>query len=131
MNDFNTGQNMAKTAEDLELARTPAQLRAYFVNKAKPMIDEYIGAALGHSELKSNNSDARKETWGLLRDIINSAGNLHRIEAENTKDVIGMLKEGSISISDAKELMHMLSLQSDIEDVKKLLEKVSLLTGDN
>ena len=130
MNDINKNENDSPLtkAEGIELAKTPAELRAYFVNKAKPMIDEYIGAALGKSELKSTNSDARKETWGLLRDIINSAGNLTKIDAENTKDVIKMLKDGAITIQDAKDLMQMLSTQSDIEDIKVLLEKVNQLT---
>jgi hypothetical protein len=46
-------------ADRLELAKTPAELRMYFLNQAKPILDEYIGSALGETELKSNNSDTR------------------------------------------------------------------------
>ena len=131
MNDVTKKENDGSLtiAESIELAKTPAELRAYFVNKAKPRMDEYIWSALGTSELSSNNNDARNETWGLLRDIINSAGNITKLDAENTHDVITMLKDGKISIQDAKALMDMLSIKSDMDDVKKLLEAVTAMNN--
>ncbi len=111
-------------ADHLELAKTPAELRGYFVNQAKPILDEYIGSALGTSELKSNNSDARQETWKLLRDIILGAGNLQKIEAGSTAEVVNMLSDGRITFQEAKELMNMLSTKSEIDDLKVLLEKM-------
>ena len=56
----------------------------------------------------------------------------HKVEefnAASTHDVIEMLKDGKLSIIEAKSLMDMLSVQSNIEDLKALVINIQQMNG--
>ena len=110
---------------------SPEEIHAAMLKGLLPLADEMIDVSTGRIKgFSSSNNFAIKEGWEFLKDVIRDAGAAQKINAENTADVITLLKDGKLSIGDAKELMNMLSLKSDIEDVKLLLERVNQLTDN-
>ena len=108
---------------------TIESIRKRFLQDSEEVLNEIRARTLG---LKSDNvsADAEflKKYWDAIVPMIHGAGDLKKIEASTTADIITMLKEGEITIRDAKDLMQLLSVQSDIEDIKALLVKVNQLT---
>ncbi len=74
---------------------------------------------------------ARKMVMNAIIPMLQQAGDVQKVEAESTQDVIGLLKEGVVTFVEAKELMQMLSTKSEIDDLKKLLEKMNDLQISN
>ncbi len=108
---------------------TAVKMRGEFLAQSKPLVEAYIAVALGNGALKTTDKKISDKVFDAVIPMLQKEGDIHRIQAESTADVIKMLRDGLIPISDAKELMNMLSIQSDIEDVKLLLQKVGQLTG--
>ena len=109
---------------------TAQQLRGEFLEKSKPVIEAYIKVAMGEGALKTTDKKISDKIFDAVMPMLQKEGDVHRIQAESTADVIKLLGQGKLSIGDAKDLMSMLSIQSDIEDIKALLVKVNQLTGD-
>lgn len=109
--------------------------RKLFVEAGSLILQQRIYEATG-GEACAKPLDNAKCDADLHDDILKefipmiTSHKVDELTAESTADVISMLKRGDISISEAKDLMSMLSIQSDIEDIKQLLAKVQQLTGD-
>ncbi|OOZ38180.1 hypothetical protein [Solemya elarraichensis gill symbiont] len=106
---------------------TPNKLRQEFLEKASPLIDEYINASLGKSELRSTNSGAREEVWDALKQIILKASDVVKLHAESTKDVLSLLGDGKLSLNDAERLMKIMGTHQEATELTELLEKVDEL----
>ncbi len=112
------------------------QLRQILLNEAEDIVKEKIAQAkgksgpLGHTS-HTNMKKEQDKIWDVLVPIIQQANDTQRVEAESTHDVIGLLKEGTVSFAEAKDLMHMLSTKSEIDDLKKLLENMDDLQISN
>ena len=104
-----------------------------FLLRTDDIIEEIHCRTMGEASLFPEASTAMlNKYFDIYADMVKSlveVGDIQKIEVEASADIIRMLKTGDITIRDAKELMHLLSTQSDIEDVKLLLQKVSQLTG--
>ena len=138
MNDIHRDKEDGKSADQeagttlvQETDGSPEAIHAAMLKGLLPLADEMIDVSTGRIKgFSSSNNFAIKEGWEFLKDVIRDAGAAQKINAENTADVINLLSEGKLSISDAKELMNMLSLKSDIEDIKILLQRVNQLTDN-
>ena len=107
-------------------------LRKILLEDAADIVREKVAQAKGESGPLgySTHTGQKKEQdkiWEVLVPIIQQAGDSQRIEAESVHDVIGLLKDGTVTFAEGKQLMDMLSTKSDIEDMKKLLEKMEVL----
>jgi hypothetical protein len=111
------------------MKRTPSELRDEFIQKAYPIIDEYINAALGTSEFKATSTDARTQVWDTIKTVILGATTLQKINAESTNNIIQMLANGDISIDQAMKLMSILEKQSNIDDLKEMKDKLDTLVS--
>jgi hypothetical protein len=107
--------------------KTPSEIRANFLKKAEPLIDEYVGASLGKSQLSSNDATARSEVWSLLRDILVNADDLKKVSASNTKSVLRLLRRGKITIDEAERLMRIMQTDFEVTELPALLEKFESL----
>ena len=89
----------------------------------------FIGVALGEKVFTGGKSQeaAANKVWDTLTPVIKRISEARSLDANSTADVIVMLKEGKLSLAEARELMQMLSTKSDIEDMKALLEKMEAL----
>ena len=112
-----------------EAVKTAKVLRGSFLNKAEKIMDLYLDDAINvTAENRTSSKESQKKIFDALIPMIQSAGDAHALELANTHDVIACLKDGTITFLEAKQLMDMLSVQSDIEDVKKLLMAVERLS---
>ena len=104
------------------------------IKKSMPALAElFMGIALGDKVFTGGKSQetAANKVWDSISPMIKRMGEVQVLEAQSTADVIELLGKGKVTITDAKDLMQMLSTKSDIEDVKILLEKVNALTGSD
>lgn len=106
------------------------------LSKCAPIIEDLMLLATGEEQEGDKegrrinvDKDARKVVIDAIIPMMRSAGDAQKIEAGTTHDVITCLKEGKITFLEAKQLMDMLSIKSDMDDVKKLLEAVNQLNG--
>ena len=112
-----------------ETYETAIDARKDFLSHSQRVIS-LLGKELNNAEFEMSISQRKAVNlmFPIIGTMINGVNDRQQIEAENTKDIIKMLKDGALSIAEAKDLMQMLSVQSDIEDIKQLLEKVNQLT---
>lgn len=86
----------------------PSELRDHFLNRAAPLVDAYIDAALGTKDLDSYDSDARKEVWGILkRLLLASTDKLDMPHIEGPEDVLKAVESGKCTLEQAQMLIEM------------------------
>lgn len=90
-----------------QIKTTIAELRVNFINRAAPLVDQYIDAALGEGNLKSTNSGAREAVWNLLRDLIVTNSEVAKIDISNATAIKTAIEEGILTIKQGKELLAM------------------------
>jgi len=107
---------------DKDLRQSAQEIKQNFLERAAPLVDEYIDAALGLGELSSNNADARTEVWQLLSHLMKQSSEKIDIHIENAEDVIKAVTDGKCTMAEGKEL---LSLYKQVKDINT----AGLLTG--
>jgi len=112
------------------------EARRFLLSGSAPILRELLREATGmpHDEgdgYYGINKDSRKVVLDAIIPMLQSAGDIQKIEAECAQDVIGLIKEGLITFTEARDLMQMLSTKSDIEDMKTLLDKMEALSGSD
>lgn len=107
---------------------TPTDLRQEFIRKAQPLVDEYVGAALGTSELRSTNAQARHAVWETLQKIIEQADDAIKSSALTSPDtakkiegVLAQVANGELTPRQAKDLMALITAGFEVTDVQKLM----------
>ena len=119
-----------KNGKQLE-PKSAHDIRQEFLSKSSGILDKMFGVMDDEgNSLNAQEAAVIKLMWPTVSTLITSSADRQKLDAKSTSDVIGMLREGTLSILEAKDLMSMLSIQSDIEDIKALLVKVNQLTGD-
>lgn len=105
-------------------------VRSRFLIRAVNIMEQYIDDAVNDDPAhRTQRNGAQAKIFDALIPIIQSSGDIQKIEAESAQDVLGLLKEGIVTFVEARDLMTMLSTKSDIEDMKNLLEKMEALSG--
>lgn len=114
--------------------RTPDALKRHFIERASPMIDQMIDAALGTGEMKATNIMARDEVWDLLKGIIKEAENpvpLLNLKGGNIEEQIDIIltkvSTGEINFEQAKRYMELVSSGFNIQKLPELLKKLDAL----
>ncbi len=102
---------------------TASELKMKFLEIAEPILQEYVGAALGTSELKSTNAGCRAEVWDLMKQLILKASDTMRpdtssgLEITCTKDITKFVKEGKLTVEDGKSLLSMYKMIAEIDSL--------------
>ncbi len=106
-------------------------VRSRFLIRAVNIMEQYIDDAVNDDPAhRTQRNGAQAKIFDALIPVIQSAGDVQKIEAGNTSDVLALLREGIVTFTEARDLMQMLSTKSDIEDMKILLEKMEALSAD-
>lgn len=106
MNPSTEGQAEVPTAQEL---------KRMFLEKAAPLLNEYIDAALGKGELKSTNANCREEVWDLLKSLILKSSEKLQLQAATPEEILGAVTEGKCTIEEAKSLLAMFKQVKEIE----------------
>ena len=115
-----------------ELNITGKALRSRFLAKAEKIMDLYLDDAINvTAENRTSSKESQKKIFDALIPILQSSGDIQKVEVESTASIIEMLKQGTLTFLEAKQLMDMLSIKSDMDDVKKLLEAVNQMNGNS
>ena len=122
--------------EKRNFSPTPANLKAHFLHRAAPLIDDYIDAALGESILKSTNDHARFEVWSLLIEIMKQADNkapILNVKGKSIDDQISLILEdvfaGKSTVQEGRDMISMVQQGFDALAMPKLMEKMEQLTA--
>ena len=100
---------------DKDLRQSAQEIKQNFLERAAPLVDEYIDAALGLGELSSNNADARTEVWQLLSHLMKQSSEKIDINIENAEDVIKAVTQGKCTMDEGKQLLQLYKTARDIE----------------
>jgi hypothetical protein len=100
-------------------------LRQKLTDEAEFVIDQYIARAKDMSlEHKTDSINAQREIWTAIIPILQQAGDIKKLEAKNSADVIKLVGTGKITVAEAKDLMLLFHQQMEIEEVPKLLAAI-------
>ena len=104
------------------------KIRSDFITTAAPLVEQYAKAAIGEELLPADVDDTvRNETWSVLKTMLLKIEDRQAIDAQNTSQVLSLLKTGKVTVKEATELMALLNIKSEIDEVPKLtaaLEKL-------
>lgn len=113
---------------------TPTNLRAHFLHRASPLIDEYIDSALGRKVLNSTSDHARIEVWNILKQIILEAKNpspLMNIRGKPINDqvdqILTLTSSGKINLEEGKEWLSLIQQGFEVTEIPKMMEKLETL----
>ena len=114
----------------------PSEMKYHFIERASPLIDDYIDSALGVSYMKSNNSLIQQEVWNLLRELILNAKNkapLLNLRGKNIEsqidEILTKVSAGEINLEEAKEYMSLVSAGFNLQKLPELMSKLEMLEG--
>jgi hypothetical protein len=97
---------MSKSGENVN-KKNSVELKEHFLENASALVDEYIGAALGMTELSSNNANCREEVWDLLKKLMLQASSRMFFEIGSMEDILVAVSKGECTIEEGKELISM------------------------
>lgn len=87
--------------------QTAHALKEHFLDIAKNIVDEYVGAALGTSELNSYNATCREEVWDLAKKLMLGSGDKIKITTSCPEDVIKAVEAGECTLREGEQLLKM------------------------
>ena len=96
-------------------------LRQQLVTEAGFVITAFIKRAKDTSiENMTDAAQAQKIIWDAVIPMLQQVGDLKKLEATNSKEVIRLLGQGKITVAEAKDLMATFHQQMEIEELPKL-----------
>jgi len=111
-----------------EVKDTNAQdLRTQILAHGIPMIETIQEQLYNGRELKQSQLFAINTLLPIVTDLIKQTSDLQKIEAKNASEVIGLVAQGKISLTDASKFMALMQTKVEMEELPKLLEKISEL----
>ena len=99
----------------ITLRQSAQEIKQKFIERAAPLVDEYVDAALGLGELSSNNADARTEVWEFLAFLMKQSSEKIDISIENAEDVIKAVTDGKCTMAEGKQLLDLYKTAREIE----------------
>jgi len=109
-------------------AESIADLRMLFIRDAeyvvRGVLDRAIGRRTSIAKDRVDQTDLDR-AWEVLSPLLRQSGELRKIEAQTTKQILAGVAGGKLTIQEANDLMEILKVQQDIEELPKLLEQLS------
>lgn len=119
--------------EDIDrnrIANTTSQdLRTQVLDHSIPMIKMIQEGVYNDKPLTSVQQQHLDRLWPTIENVIQQTSDLEKIEAKNASDVINLVSKGKLTPERAIVFMKLLSMKTEIDELPKLLEKMSEL-GD-
>ena len=104
----------------ITLRQTAQQLKQHFLEEAAPLVDAYVNAALGKSEIQSTNADARTEVWDLLAHLMKQSSDKLEIDIKTAEDVIKAVTDGKCTMQEGEQLLKLYKTAKEITTVGML-----------
>jgi len=129
-----------KAAKHAELMSDPVKMKKNFLEGAAPLLDDMIQLATGNKKNTTKDGDneawAKREIWGVLKDIIVRTDNpapMLDLKGKTIDDqinaILTQVSAGQITIADAKEYMALVSAGFNLQQLPKLLATLEKLEG--
>ena len=106
-------------------SRDAREITDVLLSGAKSLVEHKVRRALGLPSLLDRSYVDPKEyndVWEALVPMMQSLTIREKINAENSKQILSLLSKGKINITEAKELMNILKVKSEIEELPKLID---------
>jgi hypothetical protein len=127
-----------QAAKRAEIISDPVKMKKYFLTEAAPLIDEMINLANGTKQKTKTQTSteewAKREIWGVLKDVISKANDpapMIDLKGKTIDDQINQIltkvSEGQITIADAKEYMALVSAGFNLQQLPKLMASLEKL----
>ena len=92
------------------------EIRQKFIkDNAEMLLDELEGVLKGTGEFSSKSNVWLSYAFDILEKMVVTADDIKIVEVQNTKEVLAALSKGRITVKEAKELMALLKVQSDVD----------------
>lgn len=88
--------------------RTAQELKEHFLEKASPLLDQYLDATFGLAPLKSTDATCRKEVWGLLKTFLEKADEKIILEEKyrtGPEGVLLAIQDGVLTLEEGERLI--------------------------
>ena len=117
-----------------ETEYTPSNIRAHFLKNAFPLVDEYIGAALGTSRMQSNNAMAQTAVWDILKQIILEAKNPAPMLSlkgktidEQVNEILTKVSTQELTLDEGKDYLSLVQQGFELTEIPKMMKQVENL----
>lgn len=111
-----------KKAETHTNAQT---LRTQILDHSLSMIRELQDSFHNENQITVNQQQAYDKLWPIIENMISKTEDLKIIEAKNASEVISAVVKGKMTVSDGAAFMALLKDQVTIDELPKLLAKLS------
>jgi hypothetical protein len=107
-----------------------SEMRHLLLTNSKDVILQIVANAKGEDgplgkEAWGKYAEAsQKKIWDAVIPMLQQAGDLQKVTASNHSGIIQCLKDGVISIKDAKELMGIVQMQFEMTELAELAAKL-------
>ena len=112
----------------------PTKLKAYFLEKAGPVVDIMIKGALSEKKTVHYNPEMLDEVWSVFKGVItqaNSPAPLMDIKgksiSEQIDEILTQVTKGCITFDQAKEYMSLVSSGFNLQELPKLMAQLESL----
>lgn len=110
------------------------QIREKFIrDNAEFLLDEYAKVLRGEAKFSCESNHFLGKAIDMIQKIVlDSSDTMKSITIEkgvNTTSIIEALRNGEISVHNAKELLHLTAIVQDINELPKLIEKMEQIGG--
>jgi len=120
---------LKRQREDIDRKAEPkidAQtLRTQILDHGLPMIRELQDSFHNNNTISIDKQKAYDKLWPILENMISKTEDLKIIEAKNASEVISAVAKGKMTLTDAAAFMALMRDQVTIEELPKLLERLS------
>lgn len=82
-------------------------IRDDFLEKALPLLDDYVGASLGVDSLKSIDGGCRIQVWKVIRESIRHSDNFIDVEITDARSIFNAVTSGKITVKHGAMLLDM------------------------
>lgn len=106
--------------DNTDIRKTAQELKQDFLNKAGPLVQQYIDAALGNGELQSTNAGAREAVWELMSKLMLQSSDKLELDIQTADDVIKAVTDGKCTMEEGKALLSLYKTAKEIDTVGHL-----------
>ena len=108
--------------KDYSQANVLHELTKVLLENAGPIIKHKMALATGKSsdlDMALVDQATQDEIWKTLVPMLQTTGAREKIDAKTSQDIVKLLANGKVSISDARELMLIMKLGAETEAIEK------------
>jgi len=117
----------ANPAPEKNVRQTAQALKQHFLEMAEPLVEAYVNAALGNSNLQSTNSSAREEVWSVLKQMMLQSSDKLEIDIASAEGVLEAVSTGKCTFEEGEKLLSLYKKVKDIEVAGNLPGNASVL----